>query len=142
MDVVTNRHKDAIELVLSRPHASRLLGLNTDDLTEERIPGLMLSRDDQQTHAYLLRQGISRRLVITYAGEGHDPQRLLPQQNDRLAVVIMSTGTKPSAWISADGTVTSCSGTEATAVRLPSRVPLLTRSEAQDQLLSLATRGT
>jgi hypothetical protein len=142
LNVLTKRHMDDIELVLSRAHASRLLGLNADDLMGERIPGLKLCHDDQQTHAYASGQGVSRRLVITYDGEGLDPQRLLTQQSDRLAIMIMSTETNASARISADGTVMPPSGRGPTATRLPSRVPLLTRPEAHGQLLSLPTRGT
>jgi hypothetical protein len=137
MDVLTSRRSDPIELILNRADAWRLLGIGTDDLRAERIPGLTLTDGSQQALAYLAHPGFSRRLLIAYAGESDDLERLLVRQNGRLAAIFLSSWAEPSVHVSANGEITPSSGHPLTASERPARLSILARDDARDEIPSL-----
>ncbi|MFB4298484.1 hypothetical protein [Actinomadura sp. NTSP31] len=141
MDVLIHQHEHGIELVLTRPDAWRLLGIAPDDLQDERVPGLTLTDDDQQAYAHVRRHGFSRRLLITYDGRDDDHRHTPAQQTARSAVVTVATWTRPSAQISADGSVTPCSSSGSTIAEPHTRARLLSRPDAIERLLALPTLG-
>ncbi|WP_173094582.1 hypothetical protein [Actinomadura verrucosospora] len=139
-DALTRGREHAIELVLTRPDACRLLGIAADDLQNERVPGLTLTDDAQQADAHLRRPGFSRRLLITYDGRDENPHSQT-QQAERSAVLTVATTTRPSAQISADGEIAPCPPSRRTTAEPHTRVQLLPRPDAREQLLALPTLG-
>lgn len=138
MNVLTHRREHAIELVLTRSDAWRLLGIAPDTLQDERVPGLTLSDDDQQAYAHLRRPGFSRRLLVT-CDNGDDCPLGQSRQDERWGVLTVATSTNPSAQTSATGGITprppsgpTTSGPHERTLRLP-------RPDALEQLLALPT---
>lgn len=116
VEFLRRRHPDPAELVLSRPDAWRLLGMDIGTLQEDRIPGLILTDGCEQTRAFLARHASSKRLLFAYGTEGED----IPRSRDEVTVVSISTRAKGATKISVDGEVTS-----ATEPSLANRLPML-----------------
>ncbi|MBO2440254.1 hypothetical protein [Actinomadura nitritigenes] len=133
LDVLTHPREHAIQLVLARPDAWRLLGISANELQDERVPGLSLTDDDQQAYAHLRRPGFSRRLLITY--DGNTPV----QQGEQCAAVSVATWTEPSVQISPDGVLVPCSSSDSTIPGKYTRAPLLSRPDAAEKLRALPT---
>ncbi|WP_021591190.1 hypothetical protein [Actinomadura welshii] len=133
VDALVGRRDDGIELVLTRSDAWHLFGIDNETLRDERIPGLTLTDDHQQTHAYLVRRGLVRRILITCDGDAEDVRKIRAYKQD-LAVISLSGWTEDAMEIAANGEVIP----ESTA-SVPSNLPLLPRHDALDQLTSMPT---
>jgi hypothetical protein len=136
MDILSRRQQKSTELVLSRPDAWRLFGTDIGTLQEDRVPGLLLTDDPEQTHTVLARQTPTRRVLVTYDGETEDFRGLLNHQQGQLAVVSLS----PWAWapmkVSANGAVTRSNDAAPSAI---TQLPLLSRANAFNLLMSMPT---
>lgn len=131
MEVLSTRPGTTTELVLSRPDAWRLLGIDLGNLLEDRVPGLVLTEALEQTRAYLTRQAGPCRILVTYDGEAEF--REFPNQA-QLAVISLSPPT---------GSMVGAQGVEAAAnVVAPSGIDRLTplsKDGAFNQLMSMPT---
>lgn len=136
-DTLTHQREHAIELVLPRPDAWRLLGMTADDLQAERVPGLTLTDDAQEAYAHLRRPSFWRRLLVTYDDGDDHPH--LQQQDERSSVLTVATSIKPSAQISANGNITPRPPSGPTTTEPHKRAPIISRSDAREQLLALPT---
>ena len=132
MEILSSRQAVPAVLVISRPDAWQLFGMDIGTLQEDQIPGLVLTDDHEQTHGLLARQTSSRRLLLAYGNEGED----LPGGRGQVPVVSISTRTQGTRQISADGAVTST-----TDPSTPRRLPLLTRDDAFNRLIDLVRRA-
>ncbi|MFA1551783.1 hypothetical protein [Actinomadura chokoriensis] len=132
IEILSRRQADPTELVLNRPDAWRLFGLDIGTLQEDRIPGLVLTDDAEQTRTLLARQTPSRRLLLAYDNEGEDP----PGGRDPIPVVSISTRTDGAARIPAVGEVANTIGPSAT-----DHLPSLTRDDAFNLIMSMPTRA-
>ncbi len=132
MKILSSRQGVPAELVLNRPDAWRLFGMDIGTLREDRIPGLILTDDHEQTRAFLALQTSSRRLLVTYGNEGEG----LSRGRGYVLVVSISARNQGSTKISADGEVTRTADPSVTG-----RLPLLTRDEAFNRLMSMPTRA-
>ncbi|GAA1801711.1 hypothetical protein GCM10009735_37820 [Actinomadura chokoriensis] len=130
MEILIRRKAVPADLVLNRPDAWRLFGMDLGTLQEDRIPGLVLTDDHERTRAFLSRQSSSRWLLLAYTSEGED----LPGGRSQIPVIAISTHTEGPARISPDGVVTS-----ATDPSPPPRLPLLARDDAFNLLMSMPT---
>jgi hypothetical protein len=128
VEILSRRQAVPTELVLSRPDAWRLFGMDIGTLHEDRIPGLILTDDHEQTRAILARQTSSRRLHLTYGNEGE----ALPGGRGHIPVLSISPRKDGTTTISADGGVT-------TTTDPSSAVPLLSRGDAFNRLMSMPT---
>ncbi|MEU8344785.1 hypothetical protein AB0C74_24050 [Spirillospora sp. NPDC048832] len=130
VELLRRRQAVPTELVLSRPDAWRLFGMDIGTLQEDRIPGLILTDDHEQTRVILARQTSSRRLLLTYGNEGE----ALPGGRGHVPVLSISPRADGTTTISADGAVAST-----TELSPTDRLPLLTRGDAFDRLMSMPT---
>ncbi|MFG2245784.1 hypothetical protein [Spirillospora sp. NPDC048823] len=135
VDVLLSRQGNATELVLSRTDAWRLFGIDVGTLQDDRIPGLVLTDDPAQTRKNLARPGPPRRLLVTYADEVDDLQALPAHQQGQLVVVSLSTSATASVTVSNGGEVIA----NAAGLPMSGRLPLLSRPDAFDQLMSMPT---
>lgn len=132
IEIVSRRRAVPAELVLSRPDAWQLFGMDIGTLQDDRIPGLVLTDDHEQTRVILGRPASSRRLLLAYDNEGD----ALPSGRGSIPVLSISTRTDGTTTISADGAVTT------TTDPFPiDRLPLLTRDDAFNRLISMPTRA-
>lgn len=106
-------------------------------LRGDRIPGLTLTDDGQQTCVYLARRGLVRRILITWDGEMEAVRENRANERE-LTVISLSGRAEDATRIAADGGVTP----GATAPSMPSCLPLLPRHGAYDQLMSMPTLAT
>ncbi|MGI8333622.1 hypothetical protein ACRYCC_27045 [Actinomadura scrupuli] len=120
---------------MSRLDAWHLLGIDTGDLVEERIPGLVLTEDLLQAKAYLQTTG-PRRLLIKFSDDRDVLHDLPTRHRGRIAVVTFSTRPQDTIEVSADGRIQLTPDSANAVTGLP---PTLTRSEAYNQLMNLPT---
>jgi hypothetical protein len=132
MEILSRWQAVPAELVLSRPDAWQLFGMDIGTLQEDRIPGLVLTDDREQTRTVLARQTSSRRVLLTCADEGED----LPGGQTQIPVISISARTEGSTRVSADGAVTNTTGPSPIQ-----RLPLLTRGDAFNLLMSMPTHA-
>lgn len=129
MEFLRRRRPGSAELVLSRPDAWRLFGMDVGTLREDRIPGLVLTDDCGQTRTFLARQTSSRRVLLAYGTEED-----VPRGGGQTTVVSISTRAEGARQIS--------TGVEVTGTidqSLINRLPTLTRNDAFDLLMTLPT---
>lgn len=136
MDILSRRRGDSTDLVVSRSDAWRLFGTDIGTLQEDRVPGLLLTDDPEQTHTVLARQTPTRRVLVTYDGETEDFRGLINHQQGQLAVVSLSPGAWAPMKVSANGAVTRSNDAAPSAV---TQLPLLSRADAFNQLMSMPT---
>ncbi|GAA1892363.1 hypothetical protein GCM10009736_70750 [Actinomadura bangladeshensis] len=129
MEFLRRRRPGSAELVLSRPDAWRLFGMDVGTLREDRIPGLVLTDDCEQTRVFLARQTSPRRLLLAYGTEED-----VPRDGGQTTVVSISTRAEGPTKISAGVEVTSTLDPS-----LASRLPTLTRNDAFNLLMTLPT---
>lgn len=132
MEILSRWQAVPAELVLSRPDAWQLFGMDIGTLQEDRIPGLVLTDDHEQTRAVLARQTSSRRVLLTCGDEGED----LSGGQTQIPVISISTRTEGPTRVSADGAVTNI-----TAPSPIQRLPLLNRDDAFNLLMSMPTHA-
>ncbi|GAA1837190.1 hypothetical protein [Actinomadura chokoriensis] len=132
VEILSRRQASQAELVLSRPDAWRLFGMDIGTLREDCIPGLLLTDDHEQTHATLARQSSFRRLLLIYDSEGAD----LPGGRVQIPLISISPRIQGATRVSADGAVTCTIAPSPT-----DRLPLLTRHDAFNLLMSMPTRA-
>ncbi|MFA1544583.1 hypothetical protein [Actinomadura monticuli] len=130
IEILSRRQAIPAELVLSRPDAWQLFGLDIGTLQEDRIPGLVLTDDHEQTRAYLARQTSSQRLLLAY---GNEDEGLLDGRGQTPAISI-SAYTEGTSRVSADGAATNATGPPQS-----DRLPLLTRDGAFELLMAMPT---
>ncbi|TDB95679.1 hypothetical protein [Actinomadura sp. 7K534] len=135
LDALTDRKGRASELVIARPDAWRLFGIDIGTLQEERIPGLTLTEDAQQTRTYLGTQGPLPRILITCDDGSEAVRELQPRGQSQLTVLSLSPSTEASTEVSADGVFTPPKA----APSMPDRLPLLSRPDAFNRLMSMPT---
>ena len=130
MEILNRRHHHRADLVLSRPDAWRLFGMDIGILQEDRIPGLILTDDSEHTRALLARHCPGRRILITYADKAQEP-REIPHQSQPTIISLkprLDAGTTPAF----DSTAAST-----TRPSLAGRPPLLSRSDAFNELMGM-----
>ncbi|MEU5994216.1 hypothetical protein ABZ806_35040 [Spirillospora sp. NPDC047418] len=132
MEILSRRQAVSAELVLSRPDAWHLFGMDLGTLQEDRIPGLILTDDREQNRVILTQQTSSRRLLLSYGNEGQD----LTGGRGRIPVLSISPRADGTSRIPADGAVTSTTHPSPTDC-----LPLLTRDDAFNLLMSMPTRA-
>ncbi|MEU4827065.1 hypothetical protein AB0H37_34775 [Actinomadura sp. NPDC023710] len=135
MDVLSSRAGTASELVLSRPDAWRLLGIDIGTLQEDRIPGLVLTEDLEQTRAVLKRQTVARRVLITYDSDAEDVRISLSRQQSQIAVISLLTQTETTMGVTHDSEVS----VNAVGLPGPARLATLSKDDAFVQLMSMPT---
>ncbi len=99
---LTDHPGEAVEVLISRPDAKKLFGLESNSLRDQQIPGLTLTESDDQTLAYLTRKIPTRRLLMTCEIPLSNLGRLLADQRGRVAGIYLSLQT-PAAGNSATG---------------------------------------
>ncbi|MFD0535305.1 hypothetical protein ACFQY7_17700 [Actinomadura luteofluorescens] len=135
MEILSSRAGTTTEFVLSRPDARRLLGIDIGTLQEDRIPGLELTEGLEQTCAFLRRQTVSRRLLITYDGGAADVRELLSNQRGQVAVISLSPPTVATVEVPHDSEFSMN-----TAQLLdPARLAPLSKDEGFIKLMSMPT---
>ncbi|GAA0544210.1 hypothetical protein GCM10009546_02820 [Actinomadura livida] len=135
LDALTDRKGRASELVIARPDAWRLFGIDIGTLQEEKIPGLTLTEDAQQTRTYPGTQRPLPRILITCDDGSEAVRELPPRGQSQLTVLSLSPSTEVSTEVSADGVLTP----HRAAPPLPDRLPLLSRPDAFNRLMSMPT---
>ncbi|SNS76691.1 hypothetical protein SAMN06265355_12859 [Actinomadura mexicana] len=135
MDALSSRPGATTEFVLSRPDARRLLGIDIGTLQEDRIPGLELTEGLEQTRAFLRRQTVSRRVLITYDGGAADVRELLSNQRGQVVVIALSTPTVATVEFTRD----SESSTNAAQLPEPARLAPLSKDDGFIRLMSMPT---
>ncbi|MFA1546132.1 hypothetical protein [Actinomadura chokoriensis] len=133
IEVLSRRPGTTTELVLSRPDAWRLLGIDVGTLQEDRVPGLVLTEGLEQTRAVLTRQAGSRRILITYDVEAEGFREFL--NRGQPAVISLSSSTETSIADEHDGEAT---GNAVVATEIDRRAPL-SKDDAFTQLMAMPT---
>jgi hypothetical protein len=140
MTMLTGRLTGLADVVLSRTDAWDLLGIDTGDLVEEHIPGLVLTDDILQAKAYLRTPG-PRRLFISCSGDLDMLQGILTRERGRVAAISLAPWSHATIEVTAGGQIKQMSDPElANAVTGP--LPTLTRPEAYAQLMTLPSVRT
>jgi hypothetical protein len=135
LDALTDRKGRASELVIARPDAWQLFGIDIGTLQEERIPGLTLTEDAQQARTYLGAQGPLPRILIVCDDGSEAVRELQPRGQSQLTVLALSPRADASTEVSADGVLTP----HKAAPPMPSHLPPLSRPDAFNRLMSLPT---
>jgi hypothetical protein len=140
LDVLSAPRPESAEIVISRADAADLLGIKTDELVDERIPGLVLTDHIWHSITHLRTPG-PRRLFVTQKAE-LDLIRSdsILRQRERVTAVSLSPWPHESAEIDPDGHITSLSDPTLTSV-LSDRLPTLSRDDAHAQLMRLPRHG-
>ncbi|MEU8305955.1 hypothetical protein AB0C84_20580 [Actinomadura sp. NPDC048955] len=89
MGVLSSWPGTTTELVISRPDAWRLLGIDLGALQDDRVPGLVLTEGPEQTRAFLTRQAGPGWILVAYDGEAEGFREFLNQ--GQLAVISLSS---------------------------------------------------